>query len=208
MITLVGLVVEGEAGLAAIPVLLKCTRIHLCRPIKFNGQPTECNEEIFHEFIKRRIVPTVRAMILKNVANVIVVIDRETRRQCPGAFAHDIQSIISQSLIDQYEYTGHPPVSVVCADRMLENWIIADPKGILAHNYIVKDLSRAVGVKADGKDALTLLKRAYKSGCHYHKSMDAPKLAAKVNTLDPDVRFRSPSLDKLLRECGIPPLRA
>ena len=145
-------------------------------------------------------------MVLKNVSLIIVVFDREKRERCPGICAQDMKHTIIETMRNRYNYMGSPPISVVCADRQLENWIIADPKGIFTHNYIIKDLSRAVGSKADGKDALTLLKRAYQTGRHYHKRMDAPKLACKVRTMQPDVRLRSHSLDKLLRECGVPPL--
>lgn len=202
----IGLVVEGESEIGAIPQLLRNSGVRLSRPIKFGGQPEECNEDTFQEFIRRKIIPSVRVMVLKNVSLVVVIIDREGRAQCPGVFAQGIRQVILGTMQTRYCYTGAPPISVVCADRKLENWLIADPKGILTHNYIVKDLSRVVGSKADGKDALTLLKRAYQPGRHYQKRMDAPKLACKVRAMQPDVRLRSHSLDKLLRECGVPPL--
>jgi len=203
---IIGLVVEGESEIGAIPQLLKDSGVRLSRPIKFGGQPEECDDDTFREFIKREIVPCVRAMVLKNVSLIIVVIDRENREHCPGVFAQDIAQTIVGSLESRYSYTGSPPISVVCADRTLENWLVADPKGILTHNYIVKDLSSAVGANADGKDALTLLKQAFQPGRHYHKRMDAPKLACKVHATQPDVRLRSHSLDKLLRECRVPSL--
>ncbi len=203
---IIGLVVEGESEISAVPQLLRDSRVRLARPMKFGGQPEQCNDDIFHEFIQHKIIPPIRAMVLKNVSLVIVIIDRETRECCPGTFAQDIKQTIIGMMQTRYHYVGSPPISVVCADRKLENWLIADPKGILTHNYIVKDLSRVVGVKVDGKDGETLLKGAYKPGRYYHKRMDAPKLASKVRTMRPDVRLRSHSLDKLLRECGTPPL--
>jgi len=203
---IVGLVVEGESEISAIPQLLRDSGVRLARPIKFSGQPGQCNDDVFREFIQHKIIPSIRAMVLKNVSLVIVIFDREMREQCPGICAQDMNQTIIGTMQTRYHYTGSPPISVVCADRKLENWLIADPKGILTHNYIVGDLSRVVGSKADGKDAETLLKRVYKPGRHYHKHMDAPKLACKVRTMQPDVRLRSHSLDKLLRECGIPPL--
>jgi len=203
---LVGLVVEGESEIGAIPQLLRDSRARLARPIKFGGQPEQCNNDVFREFIQHKIIPSVRAMVLKHVSLIVVVLDREQRNQCPGILAQDIKEAIVEIMGVRYHYTGSPPISVVCADRKLENWLIADPKGILAHKYIVKDLSRAVGSKADGKDAITLLKHAYQPGRHYHKHMHAPKLASKVRAMQADVRSRSHSLDKLLRECGVPPL--
>lgn len=203
----VGLIVEGESAIATIPQLLQHIDLKISGPIKFGGQPCECSDVVFEEFVRHKIVPAARAMVLKNVSLVVVVIDREYREKCPGKFAEDIQRIILDTMQVRYSYTGSPPVSVVCADRMLENWLIADPKGILAHNYIVKDLSSKVGTISDGKDGLTLLKEAYAPGRSYHKRMDAPKLACKVRVLERDVRIRSPSLDKLLRTCGLSPLK-
>lgn len=199
----VGFVVEGESEIGAIPQLLRDCRIPLSKPIKFGGQPVECNIHTFREFVKRQIVPRVRASALKKVRSVIVVIDRESREDCPGEFAQDIAHTIVDTMKSRYSYTGSPPVSVVCVDRTLENWLLADPKGICTHNYIDKDLSRAVGSKADGKDAVTMLKEAYTPGRYYHKRMDAPNLARRVRTVQRDVRLRSPSLDKLLREFGV-----
>lgn len=199
----VGLVVEGEAEIGAVPQLLRDTEIRLARPVKFGGQPQDCDASKFCLFVERKIVPLVRAVSLKEVRAVIVVIDRELRVQCPGEFAGSVGRTIEQAMTDRYKYTGSPPISVVCADRTLENWLIADPKGLHSHSYIVKDLSRVVGANADGKGAVTLLKEAYLPGRSYHKRMDAPSLAAKIRVMRPDVRRRSHSLDKLLRECGV-----
>lgn len=202
----IGFVVEGDSDINAIPMLLKDIRIRLSNPIHFGGQPVQCDDDKFREFVKLRIVPRVRAITLKNVRLVVVIIDRESRERCPGEFAKDIAQTIVGTMEVRYSYKGSPPISVVCADRTLENWLIADPKGIFTHNYIVKDLSSTVGVKADDKDALTLLKEAFAPGHHYHKRIHAPQLACKVRTMRSDVRHRSHSLDKLLRECGVPTL--
>lgn len=202
----VGLVVEGEADVGAIPQLLRDSGIRLIRPVKFGGQPADCEVRKFCEFVERKIVPLVWARLQKQVCVVVVVIDRENRGHCPGEFAQYVAQTIVEAMVAKYDYIGAPPISVVCADRTLENWLIADPKGLHTHNYIDKDLSKAVGANADGKDALTLLKQAYRPGRSYDKRMDAPQLASKIGTMQRDVRRRSHSLDKLLRECGVPPL--
>jgi hypothetical protein len=202
----VGLVVEGPSEVGAIPVLLQNCEIRCCRPIHFGGQPVQCSLDKFRDFISLVIVPRVRAMILKRVSRVIVVIDRENRLECPGQFAQYIQQIIVDSIRTRYSLSVGPNVSVVCADRKLENWLITDPEGILTHNYIVQDLSRAVGNNADSKDAEKLIKRAFKKGRHYLKNIHARELAVRTRTMKKEVRRRSHSLDKLLRECGIAPI--
>ena len=204
---LVGLIVEGESEIGAIPQLLRDSGARFLRPVKFNGQPTQCDDQQFRQFIQGRIVPHVRAMVLRNTSLIVVIVDREQQEQCPGAMAQDIRDTIVRTMMARYGYTGSPPISAVCADRTLENWLVADPRGILAHNNIVRDVSRAVGSNADGKDGQALLRRAYGPRQHYHKAMDAPQLASRVDAMRPDVRARSRSLDKLLRECGVAPLR-
>lgn len=202
----IGLVVEGEADFAAIPILLRSAGIRVAGPAHFGGQPTDCEPGKFQYFVQKAIVPIVRIMCLKGVSLVAVVIDREDRPQCPGNFAQDVLQVIVRTMKAEWRYDGSPRIAVISADRNLENWLIADPKGILVHNYIRRDLSRQVGRNADGKDAIALLEQAFPPARRYHKRMDAPALAAKVRPMQPDVRRRSHSLDKLLRECGVPPI--
>lgn len=207
---LVGLVVEGEAEVGAIPQLLReliqNRVIRLSAPAHFHGQPVQCAPNRFREFIRNKIVPLVRAAMLKQVSLVVVLIDREDREQCPGAFAQDMARTIVALMESRFQYDGMPRISVVCADRRLENWLVADPSGLCNHAYLAKDLSTAVGNNADGKDALTLLKGAYRPGRAYHKRMDASRLAKAVCVMKPEVRHRSKSLDKFLRELGVPSL--
>jgi hypothetical protein len=60
-----------------------------------------------------------------------------------------------------------------------------------------------VGQNADGLDAIEIIQWAYGSRRYYDKRRDAPQLAAKVRTNRRDVRQRSKSLHKLLREAGV-----
>jgi hypothetical protein len=49
---------------------------------------------------------------------------------------------------------------------------------------------------------VAIIKWAFRSGSHYHKARDAPRLATKVRIRQQEVRNRSRSLDKLLRTAG------
>lgn len=140
--------------------------------------------------------------MLAGFRKVIVVIDREQRPDCPGEFARAVREELGRQLNARFGYEDDPPLSVVCADRTLENWLVADPTGISQHAYIGRDIRRRVGTNADGLDALSIIRDAYRSGRHYHKARDAPALAAKVRVDRSDVRARSKSLNKLLREAG------
>ena len=132
----VGLVVEGESEVGAIPLLLRDSNIRLSRVVHFGGQPTDCPMSKFREFVERKIVPLVQATLLKQVSRVIVVVDRENRESCPGEFAQAVARTIIGTLTFRYQYAGSPPISVVCADRKLENWLIADPAGVTSRQVV------------------------------------------------------------------------
>jgi len=148
-------------------------------------------------------LPHTAAQIMKRPSKVIVIIDREARSDCPGDFAARVHAELVSQLQASSSYQGSPPVSVICADRSLENWLVADPSGLRQHAYIVRDVRNRVGRNADSQDAVAMIKWAYGSRRSYEKARDAPRLAVKVRTFRNDVRQRSKSLDKLLREAGV-----
>lgn len=195
-----GLVVEGEAEYRALPLLLKAAGATPGGRTAFRGQGVQCSIETL---VRSKLLSHTRAQILRRPSKVLVVIDREKRGDCPGAFAQRIHKELVAQLQTSYGYTGNPPVSVVCVDRSLENWLIADPEGIGTHAYIERDISKRVGARADGRDAVSIMQWAYGARRYYHKSKDAPHLAAKVRVGRRDVRNRSHSLDKFLREAGV-----
>ncbi len=195
-----GLVVEGASGASAVYVLLRNANLNLGSPLNFPGQPTDCSTA---RLVDLAILPRVRAAILKKFCKVIVVLDRENRNKCPGELAQEVRTQLVVRLRDGFNYRGNPPVEVVVADKMMENWLIADPQGISNHAHITQNLSGAVRNRADGLNAIQILKRAYSTGHQYHKTRDAPKLAKHVRVLNPEVRRRSRSLDKLLRVAGV-----
>jgi hypothetical protein len=195
-----GLVVEGEADFAAIPVLLKRAGASPGHASIFRGQGVQC---AIPTLVQEKLLPHTRVQVLKGYRKILVIIDRETRGDCPGDFAQRVQAELVCQLQAGYGYGGNPPVSVVCADRKLENWLIADPQGILGHAYIRRSIARRVGKNADSRDAVSIIRWAFGPQRHYHKTSDAPALAARVRVERNDVRKRSKSLDKLLREAGV-----
>ncbi|MHA1813412.1 MAG: DUF4276 family protein [Candidatus Thorarchaeota archaeon] len=195
----VGLVVEGQTEARAYPLLLKPLGLRLAGILHFGGQFQTRNATDLARFVTCRIVPRVQAMRRKGVASIVVVLDREERNDCPGQLASNIEAIIVHELHAQYQYAGQPPISVVCADRRFENWLIADPDGIARHKLIQDSPSRAVGSQADGKDAIMIINRVLRHGRSYMKTTHGPQLAKHVRILEPGVRSRSHSLDKLIR---------
>ena len=195
-----GLVLEGEAEYGAVPVLLKAAGAAAAGRAVFRGQGVHCSIETL---VRSKLLSYTRAQILRGHSKVLVVIDREKRNDCPGQFAQRVQGELIAQLQAKYGYQGNPPVSVICADRSLENWLVTDPVGVRKHAYVQRDISKRVGSNADGLDALSLIQWAYGPKRYYHRSRDAAHLAARVRVRRQEVRQRSKSLDKLLREAGV-----
>ena len=200
----ISLVVEGDSDLGALPVILRNAKIAVARnPIQFGGQPVECSVPVL---VERVLLSKVRIASLKSTTRVIVVLDRESRPDCPGDFASRVETELLAQLAP-FGNPRQPPITVICADRCLENWLLADPAGLAKHAYIAKSPASKVGNNADGvQDAQAVIRWAYRKGSKYHKRRDAPGLAEKVRVLDPAVRRRSKSLDKFLRVAGVPRL--
>lgn len=196
---MLALVVEGESDYHAVPLLLKMAGASVGLRLTFRGQGVASPLE---SFVGKKLLRFTRAAILARPSKVVVVIDREARNDCPGEFAQRVEIELKRRLCSE-GYSGDPPVSVVCADRSLENWLIADPEGIRRHAYIERGIASRVGNNADGHDAVGILNWAYGPGRRYQKTKDAPALAARVRVREQDVRRRSKSLCKLLREAGV-----
>lgn len=191
------LVVEGVSEYGAIPVLLRTAGYSPMAIMQFGGQAIDCDVTTL---VDRCLVKHTWLAMLKQPDKVIVVLDRENRPDCPGQFASAIRTELIRQLTEAFRYSGAPCLNVVCADRKLENWLIADPAEVAKHSYISRSFASKVGNNADSKDAEAIIKAAYRSGTQYHKRRDAPRLALRVRTNQPAVRNRSDSLDKLLRE--------
>ena len=198
----ISLVVEGDSDLGALPVILRNANIAVAsNPIQFGGQPVQCSVSIL---VERILLPKVRIATLRSASRVLVVLDREARPDCPGDFANEVERELVEHLVRQ-GYNHQPPITVICVDRCLENWLLADPAGLAKHAYISRSPASKVGNNADGvHDAQAVIRWAYRKGSQYHKRRDAPGLAAKIRVLRPEVRKRSKSLDKFLREAGVP----
>lgn len=192
----IALVVEGEAEYGALPILVRNAGGRTVNPFVFRGQ-SDC---ALPRLAKERIAPKVRLAIYRDVAKVIVVLDRERRPECPGGVAAAIAIAIREVLRQQCGYAGLPPIVVVCADRSTENWLLADAEGLAGCNLLARRPSVGSRTNVDGRDASQALKNACRPGRSYHKRRDAPILAARVRVTDASVLQRSRSLRKFLKE--------
>ena len=192
----IALVVEGEAEYGALPILVRNAGGRAVNPIIFRGQFVSAIDRLAVE----RIAPRVRLAMHKNVAKVVVVLDREQRSECAPEVASIVAEAVRQSLRDKYSYDGTPPVVVVCADLSMENWLLADAEGLAACRLLSRQPSVGSRTNVDGRDALRALKNACRPGRSYQKRRDAPILAERVRVTDASVRQRSRSLRKFLKE--------
>jgi len=200
---LLAVLVEGESDYSAVRVLLQKAGITRIVRIKFGSQPVECSVSLL---VERTMLRYIRVAELKGAHRIIILLDREWRERCAPGLAGDVLSEILRQMRQYSNTVSGLRVRVVCPDHCLENWLIADPEGLSSHAYIVRSIARKVGSIADSKPAIEIIKWAFRKGRSYHKARDAPALARSVDVLDPAVRRRSKSLDKFLREAGVPPL--
>jgi len=194
----IGLVVEGPSEYHALPQLLAKLSVRHTTPSSCDGFGAYAAPEA----IARRALRHLRAQATKDIRRLLFVLDRESRPDCAPAFAETVREAVKKEAGPEWRGIDKPLV-VVCCDRTIENWIIADPTGIRSHKSMGKDLSRRVGSQADGKDAVQMLKSASARGFHYQKGWMAGELAARVRVNARQVQRRSRSLRKLLKECGV-----
>lgn len=141
-------------------------------PLKINVSPDAPALSIAKACRSRLIIAHAKGASL-----AVLVLDRETQSASPG----DIASAIATELV-----LSRPPldVSVVIKDRMFENWLVADLDALEAQPgrfKVTPAIRRAVEPnKADGCDALSLLKRAV-VGTQYDKVSDASRILKRAD---------------------------
>lgn len=130
-----------------------------------------------------------------NYLHILCILDRERRPTSANNLANQIRmelisiieknSKISRDELDQ-------KIKVVVADRMMENWIVADIEGIKAKDELIK--RDAKQEKFDGKSGVNILKSIMKS--KYDKIQHAPVLL-KATSIERAAE-NSPSFKHLL----------
>ena len=194
----IGLIVDGLGEVAALPLLYARIRSphELLRPIHERRlQPLATPERIAFVAARR-----CQVLVDDGVELIVVLLDRETRDECPGAFASRLQSLIVRQL-------GIPSVSVavVLKNRCLENWLVADIACLSSSPRLFADRSRVEQAvpagNADGiDDALDILHRACGPRGRYGKVEGAKAICTH---LDPGRAARnSRSFRRFLRVLG------
>lgn len=188
-----GIIVDGQAepaafralfpklvGLGARPKVLYAA----LQPMASPGQ------------IARKAISRVRRLRDRKAHPVILLIDRENRRDCPPAFAAEVQKAL--------ERLGEAEVFVVVKNRALENWLIADPDGLarLRGRFRLTQAfhQRVSPNKADSiRDAASFLGRVC-LGMPYHKRRDPPRVLRAIDVAA--AARNSRSLRRFLRLVG------
>lgn len=194
----IGLLVEGEAEFHALPELLPrlVTRHKVLNPLLCPMQPTATPAQIAHVAAKRFPI-----LLSRGVGLIVLLIDKETRPECSGELAQQIER----------EAQGRLKVAnvrVVLKVTKLENWLVADPQALRELPGLFKDVERIekqVAGRADTVDAHTLLKTCSRKPS-YDKKVGAIEICKK---LDPErARKNSRSFRKLLKTlgCAEPPV--
>ncbi len=197
----IGLVVEGATEYQILPEMLARLEIRCTRPSCFNGQPVEASIQIL---VEHCLLPHVKAQLAKKADLVLVVLDAE-QRTCP---VHDFEERLRRELRRQVRIaagaSAQRKVEVIVCNRTFENWLLADAKGILRSEYIQRDLSRKVDCHADSKDALSILREAFRKRTSYRKAVHGPKLAKCIRVGHKKVRLCSESLRAFLQTARAP----
>lgn len=186
----IGFVVDGEAEFASLKLVLPqiqaATGHTLLSPLLAKMPPLAPVGTI-----ARTCAPRLRVLEGKGVNRTVVLMDRETRRECPGTLA----SLLAQQLS---RFTS-VDTCVVIKDAMFENWLVADHTALGRQSgrfRIGNPFRRAVEPdRADRADALALMKEAVRGD--YDKVADARRILNEADVLR--IGRNSRSFRRLLR---------
>jgi hypothetical protein len=171
----IGIIVDGESEFRSlkqlIPALNGVTGNTLIGPVLAKIPPLAPLP-----LIARVCGSRISVLEQRCVERVIVLFDRETRAECPGALATALGNKLS---------AGQPyEVNVVLKVSMLENWLLSDLGALRQQNRrfrVSSSLRSAVEPdKADHCKALDLLKRAC-IGSAYDKVMDSQRILQRAD---------------------------
>lgn len=191
----VGLVVEGDAEFAALPLLRKM--FPACPPLK----PTNLcgvGSDVAPVGIAKKIAPKIAAHWIADRLDVIVCIDRESRDLDAVGFAVAVKLEADRELL-KYRLAGR--FAMVVADRAFEAWLLADAAGLFARGHFkvrpgFTSFEGSIG--AERKKGCVELNRLLSRP--YSKTGDGPKLFRELEfevARDPS-RGGSQSLNRLL----------
>lgn len=185
----IGFIVDGEAEYRSLPSLLRQIEREsqhvLLNPLLAKIQPLAHVPRIV-----AAVAPAIKILRGKHAQKIIILIDRENREVCPGAWAEEI----THALTAKYGHDRKAVFGVVIKDACYENWLVADPSVFtkLPKRFSLSDtaIRKIQPNKADRIDAQKLIKDAAR-GDAYHKVADARQMMALADILGIAANSRS-----------------
>jgi hypothetical protein len=189
----IGIIVDGEAEYRALPHLLRrlVTPHTVLDPLVADVQPFAPIPKIVGAV--RRKLPIVAS---KDVDMLLLLLDRETRSECPGELATTIRVALENSCGGQHGI-GY---GVVVKNRQFENWLVADDGTlrVMSARFEIAPaiVARITPNKADNVDALRILKDASRRDA-YSKVADAVRILRQASP--EQMALNSRSFRRMLR---------
>lgn len=200
----IGIIVEGEAEFAALPLLHRKGLIAGCPPLKpLNLHGVGSDRRPIG--IAKLIAPKLIQLHAAGCRRIIVCFDREQRAECAPGLAKAVTAALEAELSARGKVV--PSFQVVIADRAFEAWLLAGAVGLHArrlfkHAPTFSSFEGQLG--AEGKKGVVELTRLL--GREYSKTKDGPGLFEELSFAEARAHGRgergSRSLDKLLRSLG------
>ncbi|MCX6640641.1 MAG: DUF4276 family protein [bacterium] len=189
------LLVPGESEYQVLPYILRLFNLLVSEArkteaITFRNQQLRVSPKVFRQ---------VEAALKRKPEKIVLVFDREDNPQCPGEFAEMVRDRIEE----QVNGITARNFSVICADHMVENWVLADQEVFNCKLFEKKEVANRVKNRADCQDAIKILRDGFYKNNSYHKTKHLPSLAKSLKMKDPQIKKRSPSFAKFLRELGL-----
>lgn len=196
----VGILVDGEGEFHGLPHFLpRLGSPHIIlNPLLSPIQPFARPAQIALVASKRFPI-----LLSKQVDLIVLLIDKETRTDCTGELAAEIEREARARLAT---LTTDVDLQVVLKVMKLENWLVADPPALRELPGLFENVDRiekqvAPG-RADAVDAYALLKSCVRKRAAYEKKAGAIEICKKI---DPDrAGLNSRSFRKLRKTLGCP----
>ena len=173
----IGIIVDGKGEVGALPRIFPNLKLRKGdQPIPAWTLYADLQPKASAGQIARRAMSRVRILRQEGADSILLLIDREDREECAPEFAQAIKTAL--------EGMGER-VSVVVKNRTLENWLIADPKGLASLSGRFKLTNAFVGRvspnKADNvRNGAAMLDRI-SINRSYHKTLDPPKILGAMD---------------------------
>lgn len=190
----IGIIVDGQAEYRSLPKILErieCPHL-VVKTLYADIQPFAPVAQIVKAVNSR-----MPALQVKNVDHVLVLVDRESRKVCPGEWAKEIERALDRGCSQSHSCS----FAVVIKESCYENWLISDVNALLKMRKrfsLSKQTIRAIQPnKADRQDAQDILKKAAQ-GAAYSKIQDSMRLMSVAEPLS--VAANSRSFRRLMRQ--------